>query len=133
MERLVSQFSDRTLPLSEWTHEAHLTVALWYLYQYTEAAAVCYLRSGIITYNQSLGGENTPQRGYHETLTLFWVKIIHHFIRKNPGLDLPALRQALLASPIASRDLPEQYYSKELLYSTHARAFWTEPDIKALP
>jgi hypothetical protein len=27
---LVARFEDLTLPKAEWTHQAHLTVALWY-------------------------------------------------------------------------------------------------------
>lgn len=28
--RLVTRFEDGTLPKAEWTHQAHLAVALWY-------------------------------------------------------------------------------------------------------
>jgi hypothetical protein len=35
----VRAFEEQTLPRSQWTHTAHLIVALWYLVQYPEAEA----------------------------------------------------------------------------------------------
>mgnify|MGYP006994860582 CR=1 FL=1 len=36
----VAEFESGNLPKSRWTHEAHLLVALWYLAQHDEAAAL---------------------------------------------------------------------------------------------
>ena len=65
-------FSDRILDKSLWTHEAHITTAIWYLMKYEKEDALCRLRSGIISYNLAVGGENTGMGGYHETITVFW-------------------------------------------------------------
>lgn len=132
IEALVAQFQQQALPPKDWTHEAHLTVALWHLKNYTLSEATCMLRSGIITYNKASGGENTPTRGYHETITLLWIKIIHDFVHKNSDKNLLDLCNAFLASEYAARELPLQFYSRELLFSTDARAFWVEPDLKNL-
>jgi hypothetical protein len=83
IEALINGFTSQTLPLIAWTHEAHLTVALWFLYHYSQAEATCLIRSGIIVYNKASGGENTPQKGYHETITLFWIKIIGNYLQNN--------------------------------------------------
>jgi hypothetical protein len=125
---LVQEFRNRTLPAPQWTHEAHLITGLWFNYYHTQAEAICYLRSGIISYNISTGGENTPERGYHETITIFWCKILRHYIAKNSHLPLLKLCNNFLKSEWSSRDLPLQYYSREVLFSTHARAMWVKPD-----
>ena len=80
---LVGGFRDCTLPKDRWTHEAHLTVGIWFHITYAEFEAICYLRSGIIAYNVSIGGKNTPEGGYHETMTLFWSRIIRDFVSVN--------------------------------------------------
>lgn len=38
---IVERFNSTTLPKSEWTHEAHCIVALWYLSTYEYYDAVC--------------------------------------------------------------------------------------------
>ena len=125
---LVASFRNRTLPAAAWTHNAHLVTGLWFNYNYSESEAICYLRSGIISYNLTSGGENTPVKGYHETMTIFWVKVLRHFISKTPNLQLVGLCNTFLNSPWSSKDLPFQYYTRELLLSTEARAMWTRPD-----
>lgn len=132
VDTLVALFQDRTLPANEWTHEAHLVVGLWHLKNFTLAEATCMLRSGIITYNLASGGENTPERGYHETLTLLWIKIIHNFVKKNKDMPLLDLCNAFLSSPYADRSFPFEFYTRNTLMSTEARAFWVEPDLKNL-
>lgn len=131
INELVIQFQQKTLPLSEWTHQAHLITAIWHLMNYTPEEATCYLRSGIITYNAATGGINGPQNGYHETLTLFWIKAVAGFIQRHQGADLATVCQRFLASEYALSSFPLKYYSRELLFSTKARAFWVEPDLQA--
>lgn len=125
---LVDGFRKRTLPAEQWTHQAHLITGLWFNYNHTEPEAVCHLRSGIITYNVSTGGENTHEKGYHETLTLFWCKVIRHFIIRNSNLTLVGLCNEFLGSAWSSKDLPLKYYTREVLFSVNARAMWVNPD-----
>jgi hypothetical protein len=127
---LVEAFKNRTLPAAQWTHQAHLTTGLWFNYNYSELEAICYLRSGIIAYNLSTGGENTPMKGYHETLTIFWSKILRSFILKRPELGLLSVCNIFLNSDESSKDLPLTYYTKEVLFSLEARAMWVKPNLK---
>lgn len=131
--QLVAGFRDRTLPKEGWTHEAHLVTSIWFFSQFSMDEAICYLRSGIITFNHEKGGKNTPQDGYHETLTLFWCKIISDFVHKHQGLSLNVLCNNFIESEQAARDFPFRFYSKELLMSVKARARWVEPDIEPMP
>jgi hypothetical protein len=128
IESIVTNFSLQKLPASDWTHEAHLTVALWFIKKSSLEEATCFLRSGIIIYNKSVGTENSPVKGYHETLTLFWIRIIDKFIQENPEENFLTLCNSFLESEYALRDYPMNFYSREVLFSTAARAFWTAPD-----
>jgi hypothetical protein len=130
---LVEGFKKRTLPASLWTHRAHLITGLWHHHHYSEMEAICLLRSGIIIYNASLGGENTYEKGYHETLTIFWCKILRHFISANPGLPFAEACKHFLESEWSSKDLPLKYYTRDVLFSVDARAMWLRPNIDGHP
>lgn len=127
----VQQFQSRTLPISEWTHEAHLIVCCWHLLHYSQEESICLLRAGIINYNVAVGVENTIKRGYHESITLFWIYIIAAFLKEQKGDEVEKIN-AFLKSSSADKTLPFQYYSKELLMSPKGRATWIAPDLKKL-
>ena len=80
IDSLIHAFQECSLPLSQWTHEAHLTVALWYLFYDSEQEAINAIRNGIKLYNSVQGIETTENSGYHETLTLFWVRTIRRYL-----------------------------------------------------
>lgn len=73
---LIKKFEDCTATSEEWTHAAHLTAALWYLTHYDFDEALDKMRNGILKLNEAHGTPNTPTRGYHETLTVFWMKTV---------------------------------------------------------
>jgi hypothetical protein len=126
---LVNRFRDRSLPKEEWTHDAHLVTAIWFHVNYSPDEAVAYIRSGIITYNNAVGGKNTPTEGYHETMTLFWCRTIAAFVEANRRLPLVQLCEKFLASEQAAKEYPLKFYSREVLFSVKARATWVEPDL----
>jgi len=129
---VVREFESRALPRGRWTHAAHLTVALWYLLQYDWPEAVGRVSRGIRLLNEAHGVGNTAGRGYHETLTLFWLRFVRSFLAdgRNEARSLVALANELIAA--AGSDLPLEFYTRELLFSAEARARWAEPDLKEL-
>ena len=129
---LLRRFDDCTLPRDEWTHAAHLTVALWHLLEYDWEEAVSRVRVRIQRYNAAHGIRTTPTGGYHETLTIFWMRRVRAFLEegRNEARSLVALANDLADS--ADSRLPLEYYTRERLFSTEARAAWVEPDLKSL-
>ena len=133
IRELVRRFEDCTLPREEWTHAAHLTVALWHLLHYEWPEAVARVRRGIRRYNAAHGICPTPTGGYHETLTLFWLRRVRSFLEggRNEARALVHLANELAAT--ADKSLPLEYYTRGRLFSPEARAGWVEPDLKPLP
>jgi hypothetical protein len=133
IERLVAAFLDCSLPQREWTHHAHLTVGLWHRLHYGPAEAVLRTRFGIQTYNESCGVKMTPQGGYHETITLFYVWAIGCYLER-AGRDRPIVELAngLIASSLGDRAFPLTYYSRGRLFSWEARVGWVDPDLQPL-
>jgi hypothetical protein len=131
IEALIDGFETGTLPRSEWTHAAHLTVALWYLTRVSGREATARIRNGIKRFNAAKGIVTTPTSGYHETITLFWICIVSRYLlAADAGDSLVELVNGLLARYTNSH-LPFAYYSRDLLMSPRARASWIEPDLKA--
>jgi hypothetical protein len=134
LDAFVVRFLNRTLPKSEWTHAAHLSVGAWHIHRYGLEEAVNRLRQGIRALNESHGTANTDSGGYHETITRAYAHLIAEFFGGHPESGTLVERVgALLASPLAHKDALLEYYSKDRLMSAAARREWNRPDLKPLP
>lgn len=132
VDQLVRDFEACTLAGERWTHEAHLTVALWYLVRHADAEATRLIREGIQRYNLARGVEMTKNSGYHETITLFYIRAIRRYLNgAGASQTFAQLLDGLLAA-CGDRNFPFEYYSRERLLSWEARTGWLEPDLKTL-
>jgi hypothetical protein len=132
LDDLVAHFTACTLPATEWTHTAHLRVGLWHVERYGAAGALHRLRDGIRRLNESYGNQNTATSGYHETITVAYVRLIAAFLDAADEGGADARAEALLAGPIADRNVLLMFWSKDRLMSPAARAAWTPPDLAPL-
>lgn len=129
----VRQFRECTLPKSRWQHAAHLLIALWYADEYKEDA-LPMVRLAILKYNESTGGRNTETEGYHETVTVFWMRMVQVFLRdKRNERPLHEVAADLIAEYSFRKNLFREYYSFDLTKSTEARQRWVSPDLRRLP
>jgi hypothetical protein len=133
IDRLLRAFEACTLPRSQWTHKAHLMVALWYLVRYSSSEAIQRIRSGIQRYNAAAGIVTTKNSGYHETLTLFWICLVSHYLEVKGSVDSLSRLANELIEALSDRSLPFSYYSRDRLMSLEARTHWIEPDLRPLP
>ena len=133
LDELVTAFRERTLPRAEWTHEAHLRVGAWHVHHHGPEAALPPLRTGIRRLNDCHGTVNSATSGYHETITVAYVRLIADFFAA-PGVppDLEARAALLLGGPLAERAALIRYWSRERLFSPEARTAWLEPDLAPL-
>ena len=123
----------RTLPREHWTHEAHLAACTWLVRNRADIDIERELPAIISAYNGSVGGVNDETQGYHETITQVYIAGVKaHLAEVGMQLPLHAAVNALLLSPRGRRDLPLQFYSKERLFSVHARRGFIEPDRESL-
>jgi hypothetical protein len=133
VHRLVAAFMDRSLPHVRWTHRAHLTVALWYATHHPPEHALELMRDGINRLNTAHGVVTSPTRGYHETITRLYMRVVTRFVREELVEGDWATRANLLFERYGARDLPLRHYSRTLLMSPAARAGWVPPDLEPLP
>lgn len=124
----------RTLPKTEWTHEAHLAATTYLLVEHPEIDLDKALPGVIRAYNESVGGVNDDTQGYHDTITRAYLHGVRLFLRDaDPSASLHDLVNALLTTPMGRRDWPLRFWSKERLFSVEARRGWVVPDLAALP
>ena len=128
LEKLVREFEDCTLNPAGFHHRDHLAVAMWYEYKNPNSGPSDKFRSSLLKFVQ----HNQLAHVYHETITLFWTKVVHRFYRNrlNKG-SLVELVQGL-SNEYGDHRVIYDYYSKDLLDSDKAKARWVEPDLKQL-
>jgi len=124
---LVESFEACSFHPSEFRHYQHLTVALWYVRKLPFAEATEKVTRGIRRLAETYG-----KTGYHETITLFWLRVVSCFIAERENLRLPELANALIEHCV-DKDLIGRHYSANLLASPKAKAEWVEPDLDPLP
>lgn len=127
IHELVLAFEACSFHPSEFRHYQHLTVALWYVWHLSPEAAIEKMTNGIRRLAEAYG-----KMGYHETITLFWLRLVSNFVAEQRARSLSVTANALIER-CNNKDLIGQFYSAELLATERAKAEWVEPDLKALP
>jgi hypothetical protein len=127
VSELVRAFETCEIHPAEFKHYQHLAVALWYLQHHPYETASEKMRSGIQRLAAAYG-----KSGYHETITVFWLKVVHGFLLKADSRATIFELASDVASEYGHKNLIVEYYSEELLASVKAKNEWVEPDLKAL-
>jgi hypothetical protein len=131
-EIFLQQFETCVLPQTQFHHREHLKVAYIYLRRHGLADALKKVRTGINAINIAHRVPDAPDRGYHETITQAWVRLVDmtlseygpaetadSFLDQHPQLlEKKALRL---------------FYSKEVMMSARAKKEFVEPDLTQLP
>lgn len=130
IEEVVRGFESCTTPKDDFSHLSHLTVAAFYLHALGEFEATERMREGLLRF---LNHHGVGPAKFHETLTVFWIKIVAEFLRRmeEPDASLLEITNRVVARLGNSRFVFD-YYNEELLRSDEARNRWIEPDLKQL-
>ncbi|MEL6329705.1 MAG: hypothetical protein AAFR38_08595 [Planctomycetota bacterium] len=124
-EMLLGSFLDSTLPRREWTHRAHIVVAVGLLNRYGLAEAERVMSEGIRALNAAHGTPETATRGYSRTRTCAWLALLADSGRP-PSAD--AARPDLLDPDVLAR-----HYSPQRLSDPSAKERFLGPDLATLP
>jgi hypothetical protein len=84
-------------------------------------------RIGIVRVILVHGLEETPQRGYHETMTRTWLELVS----RARSIEKTSDSQSFLARHphLLERDAPLRHYSRDVLVSLRARSVFVPPDV----
>jgi hypothetical protein len=114
--------------LHPFPHHDHIRMAWLYLRAHKWDEAATKIRAGI----QRLAQAHGATRKYHETITLFWARVVAEAIKSTPDITDFEVFTAHHPQLFDSRYV-EQFYSRDVLFSEQARHAWVEPDVVALP
>lgn len=114
--------------LHSFRHYDHVRLAWLLLRELGWDAGSARLRRGLRHFAVAHG---TPGK-YHETMTLFWARVVDHAIGCSPEMN--DFESFIAAYPfLLDVHLPSRHYSEALLWSDAARSSWAEPDLIPLP
>ncbi|MGB9181558.1 MAG: hypothetical protein WCB68_20180, partial [Pyrinomonadaceae bacterium] len=112
VEEVVRKFESCEFADSEFTHDAHLTVALCYLSSLTVEEATERMRAGLFRF---LDHHGVDRKVYNETITVFWIRLVRSFLEQaNPNRSLSDLAKELLETHGDSKII-FNHYSKEFV------------------
>ena len=128
---LLAAFETAALPAEAWNHRAHVRLAYVYAIRHDLNTAVHRMRAGLYALNHAHRVPDDVNRGYHETITVAFMRLIHakcrhqtftssaEFCDRNPEL--------------MQKDVLLEYYSRGRLRCPEAKTAFAEPDLKPLP
>lgn len=127
-DEFVRAFLSGALPNERFHHRDHLRLAWLLTRQLGTVEATRAISSGI----RRFAAHHGHAAKYHETMTLFWARIVGHLVEHRP--DIADFETFLAAFPmLLDKDLPYRHWRRETMSGATARAQWVEPDLLALP
>ena len=131
IDAFLDAFEGGKLPKDQWTHSAHLFTGACYVHMLGAAPAIERMRVCIRHNNESVGTKNTDTGGYHETITIAWIKLLTRLLRESEPMERAAFARLAVERFAGDREIFKRYYSFDLVKSVEARRTWIPPDLAA--
>ena len=128
----LAAFENCTLPYSEWTHRAHVRVAWLYVSQHDLLIATDRMRSGVKAYNKATNTPEAIDRGYHETITQAFMRLVFAANSKT-GPHASSADFCDHHPKLLEKTILQQFYSNARLFTVEAKSTFVEPDLSPLP
>ena len=132
IDAFLAAFEDGSLPKARWTHAAHLLTGACYVHALGGVDALERMRDQVRAYNLAVGGQNTASSGYHESITVFWIKLLARLRQQHPELGRAEFAGLAVREFAGRRGILREFYSFDVTASEAARREWVEPDLQAV-
>ena len=131
-QELVAAFESCSLRREQWTHRAHVRVGYLYASQLSLEEAATRMRSGLQALNAVHGTPESVDRGYHETITIAFLRLIRAAIDEHGPFQ--SSQEFCESRPeLLDKNLLSRFYSRDRIKSLAAKARFVEPDLAPLP
>lgn len=130
---LVRAFETCEISREAWDHAGHIAVALVYAIDLGEDAGTERMRSALLHFAKVNNIIPSPGRGYHETLTRFWMRMVTVVASELDSSEPLYARANAAIERLSDKNVAKRYYSPELLASDEARNGFVLPDLAELP
>jgi hypothetical protein len=132
IDAFLAAFEAGTLAKERFTHTGHLLTGACFVHMLGEAEAIGHMRLCVRRFNEAVGGQNTDTGGYHESITVFWIKILAALHAEDPSLPRAQFAALAVDRYRNRRDLFREFYDFDLVASTEARRNWIPPTLKQI-
>jgi len=132
IDAFLAAFEAGTLPKERWTHGAHLLTGACYVHRLGREAALEKMRVCVRRYNESVGGQNTETSGYHETITVMWIRLLDGLLREVGAVERAEFAALAVERFAGERDVFKRYYDFDVVRSVEARRVWVAPTLLEL-
>ena len=129
IDAFLAAFESGTLPTERWTHSAHLFTGACYVHMLGADLAIQQMRVCIKRHNESVGTANTDTGGYHETITIAWIKLLNRLLRESSPLERADFARLAVERFASDREIFRRYYDFDLVKSVDARRAWIPPTL----
>jgi len=129
IELVVRGFESCTTGKDEFTHQDHLTVAVWYLRSFELRDAIDQMRMSLFRF---LDHHGVGREVYNETITVFWMRLIQEFLSDTDRRQSLVEAANTVLEQFSNSRLIFEYYTEDLVRSPMAKESWVEPDLKPL-
>lgn len=131
----LASFEDTSLPYAEWTHRAHVKVAYLYLRDHPFPEALAKIRAGIQRFNRARNVPEGPDRGYNETTTVAFARLVAATIAAYGSIfPTPDAERFCDTHPqLLQKQLLRFFYSPAQRMRPEAKTHFVEPDLASLP
>jgi hypothetical protein len=130
IDAFIAAFEGCTLPKEQWTHGAHLLTGACYVHALGEAEAIARMRLCVSRYNESVGGQNTEMSGYHETITVVWIKLLNGLLDRSKPIPRAAFAALAIKQFERQKDIFSRFYDFDVVASREARRSWVAPTLQ---
>lgn len=131
-ESFLRRFEGCEFSMDEWHHREHLKTAYLYLLRLSYADALDRMRAGLRALNAAQKVPDALDRGYHETLTQGWMRLVHCALCESGPAESADAFLDQHTQLLAKRAL-RFFYSRDRIMSWEARTQFVEPDLAPLP
>lgn len=129
IDAFLAEFEEGRLPKARWTHGAHLLTGACYVHALGEAAAIDKMSLCVRRHNESVGTANTDTGGYHETITIAWIKLLAGLLRDTGSMERAAFAAFAVERFVNDKGIFSRYYDFDLPGSVEARRTWIAPTL----
>src|SRR4051812_23096020 len=111
----LAAFEGGRLPKTEWTHAAHLLTGACYVHTLGREAALDKMRECVRRHNEAVGTLNSDTSGYHETITVMWIRLLDRLRRESDGIGRAEFAAIAVQRFAGRRDIFREYYDFDLV------------------
>ncbi len=128
----IEAFEAGTILPGDWSHRSHIRMAWIYLRVMPFDEALQTVRVGLRRFAQRHAIPDSLERGYHETLTVAWMRLMASGMTHHGGFaDSSAFCEAM--PHLLCRTLTRVFYSRDRIMTLDAKERFVPPDLAELP